>query len=298
MDDNNSSLIPSMDGMPAANVPARYLGAILIDSGKLTHEEAERVLAVQREKGLRFGEAAMDLGFVRQTDLEYALARQFDYPYLLPGESDISPEIVSAYQPFSPQVEAVRALRMQLSQRWFDAEQGGGRALAVVSPGHGEGRSYISANLAVAYAQLGERTLLMDANMRNPRQHELFGLDNRNGLSAILAGRGVQESIQQVPSFPNLQVITGGALPPNPQELLLRPFFLTFLDALSKNFRVIIIDTPAGEKYADGQAIARAAGGALMVIRKNLSRVKSVNSYVSRLTGAKVSVVGSLMNDF
>ncbi len=296
MTPERSNVIPVFDG-PLSGTKGRFLGAILIDAGKLTLEEAERVLNVQREQGLRFGDAALKLGLITEADLQLALAHQFDYPYLVPGDSEISPDVVAAYQPFSDQVEALRALRSQLTLRWFGVEEGG-RALSVVSPSRGEGRSYMAANLAVLFSQLGQRTLLIDADLRSPRQHEFFKLDNRSGLSAVLSGRGDAESIQRVPSFRDLSVLPAGAIPPNPQELLTRPLFQRLLSEMANEFSVIIVDTPARERYADAQAACLATGAALMLVRKDHTRINTVKSFVNELASARIRVLGTVMNEF
>ena len=129
--------------------------------------------------------------------------------------------------------------------RWFDAETER-KALAIVSPSHGEGRSFIAANLAIVFSQLGERTLLVDADLRTPCQHELFKLGNTPGLSGLLAGSSNHHAVLRVPSLPGLSVLPAGAVPPNPQELLGRPAFVEAVYTLSRDFDVIIIDTPAG----------------------------------------------------
>jgi len=152
----------------------------LATPGKLTPEEGERILRHARDKGLRFGDAAVALKLVSQDDIAQMLARQFDYPYLVPGQSNVSPEVVAAWSPFSQQMEALRALRSQLLMRWFTGEKDR-RSLAIVSPGRGEGRSHLAANLAVKFSQMGEKTLLIDADLRSPRQHSLFGLGHVTG---------------------------------------------------------------------------------------------------------------------
>lgn len=281
----------------AGGTPARSVGAILMQNGKLTVEQIERVLQIERDEGLRFGETAVKLGLISEADLRVALAEQFDFPCLLPGDDRLSPELIAAYQPFDPQVEAFRALRAQVTLRWLDAEHGG-RTLAIVSPERGEGRSYLAANLAVVFAQLGARTVLVDANMRNPRQHALFKLSNRNGLSAILAGRGDGSSIQRVEPFDTLSIITAGAIPPNPQELLARPTFSQLLDELAKEFYVVIVDTPAGVGVADVQFICRSTRAALMVLRKDYSRTKTANRLVDELGPTKATLVGTVLNEF
>lgn len=275
---------------------SRSIGAILIDSGKLALDDVERILHVQREHGQRFGDAAVGLGLLTLEDIQFALARQYDYPYLLAGQGEVSEELVAAYQPFSYQVEALRALRSQLMVRWFTGEEER-KTLAIVSPGYGEGRSYLAANLAVVFSQLGEHTLLIDADLRNPRQHELFKLDNNSGLSSILSNRGDVSDIRRIPSFMDLSVLCAGPVPPNPQELLGRPLFSKLLEEMASEFDVIIIDTPAAEEFADVQNIAIRAGSALLLVRAQQTRMSDLRDLAKTLVNSGVVVVGSVLNE-
>lgn len=285
---------PTTQGLSNAE---RSIGAILIDAGRLKPEEAERILRAQRELNLRFGDAAIHLGLLSEADIRQALSRQFDYPYLQHGASKVNEAVVAAYDPFAPQVEALRALRSQLMLRWFDGEQGH-KALAIVSPAKQEGRSWFAANLAVVFSQLGERTLLIDADLRNPVQHKLFGVDNQAGLSTVLAGRAGTEAIKRIPALLDLSVLTAGAVPPNPQELLARNQLTQLLAQLGERFDVILIDTPAGEHCADSQTLAARAGGALMVARRNRSRLTAVRSLAERLQHGNAALVGSVLNQY
>lgn len=275
----------------------RSIGAILIDAGRLSAENAEAILRVQRERGIRFGDAAVELGLLSAADIEFALSRQFDYPYLVKGESDVDESLIAAYNPFSPQVEALRALRSQLMLRWLDADKKR-KALAITSPERGEGRSYLAANLAVVFSQLGEHTLIIDADMRNPCQHALFGLDNRSGLSAVLSGRRGQDAIQRIPAFRDLSVLPAGAVPPNPQELLARPLFAELLDKVTQEFDVVLVDTSSGGEFADAQTVAARAGAALVVARKNVSRIGALTLLAESMGHANTVVVGTVLNEF
>src|SRR4051794_24586147 len=135
-----SNVISAATGATSIQRNDRSIGAILIDAGRLKPEAAEKILRLQREEGLRFGDAATRLGLLTQGDIDFALSRQFDYPYLLPGQSLVSEDLIAAYSPFTTQVEALRALRSQLMLRWFDTDPGH-KALAVVSAERREGRS-------------------------------------------------------------------------------------------------------------------------------------------------------------
>jgi len=271
------------------------IGRLLLDSGKITTQDAEQILRAQKQNGLRFGEAAIKLGLVKEEDIQVALAKQFDYPYLTAGEGNLSSELVAAYEPLTPQVEAIRALRTQLLLRWF---REGRKSLAVVATAPGEGCSYLSANLAVVFSQLGERTLLIDGNLRAPRQHHIFNLGNRAGLSEILAGRASIEAISRIPQLRELSVLTAGATPPNPTELLGRDKLAQLLQSLSGQYDVILIDTPPSSQCGDAQNIASIAGGALLAVRKGHSRLREIETLKASLNGANAPVAGAVINQF
>lgn len=291
------NVIPVNSG-PTAPRGERSIGTILIRAGRLTFESTEKILQLQREQGLRFGDAALQLGLLTAADIELALSHQFDYPYLVHGESPVSARVISAYAPFSPQAAAVSVLRSQLMLRWFDSTDGG-KALAIVSPQRGEGRSFIAANLAVAFSQLGRETLLIDADMRNPVQHALFGINNRSGLSALLVGRGTADAeMHRISGLPGLTVLPAGAQPPNPLELLARPQFPQLLAGCAAEFEVIILDSPATAEHTDGQSIAARAGAALIVARKGSSRMSQVRDAAATVNHTSATIVGTVLNDF
>ena len=278
---------------------SRSLGGILIDSGLLKAEDAERVLLVQKEQNLRFGEAAIRLGLLTEADIQHALSRQFAYAYLrkTPGEErPVSEELVAAYEPFSARVEQLRSIRSQLMLRWFDkAEQR--QVLSVVGAERGEGRSHLAANLAVVFSQLGERTLLVDADMRNPRQHEIFHLENKVGFSTVLSGRSRGDSVVRIPELAGLSVLPAGPMPPNPLELLNRLNFDEFLIQAKASFDVVILDTPAISVGEDAFMTAVRTGAAIAVARSAKTKVSAFSDLVQGLMNAGVSVVGSVLNE-
>lgn len=274
----------------------RPIGAILMDKGLLTPEGAQSILKFQGEAGLPFGDAAIRLGLLAESDIRFALAQQFDYAYLpLTGERPVSEELLAAYQPFSHEVEDLRALRSQLLLRWFDPEAGR-RALALVGTAPGEGRSFLAANLAIVFSQLGARTLLIDADLRHPRQHELFKLDNRAGFSSLLGGLANGDSIVPIAAFSRLSVLPAGPLPPNPLELLNRPSFGQLLRRVAGAHDVILIDTPAAPAFADASMIAARVGAALLVARRNETRITAFSQLARALAASGVALVGSVLN--
>lgn len=275
----------------------RRIGSILAEEGRLDAADIQRVMQLQHMEGLRFGDAALRLGLINVDDLHGAIAKQYNLPHLLPGNDSFSDELVIAQDPFNPRAEELRGLRTQLLIRWSRAGVKH-RVLAIVSPGAGEGRSYVAANLAVAFSQLGERTLLIDADLRNPRQHQIFNVSDRVGLSAVLSGRVGRGAVAPVPEFGALSLLPAGARPPNPQELLAGLGLGVLLHELRTEFDVILIDTAPARAYADAQAVAFRAGNALVVARKDTTRLADTKTVIRELGDMGAHIVGTVFNSF
>ena len=273
------------------------IGSILALDGKLGTRDIDQVMELQRAEGWRFGEAAQRLGLITADDVRCAIAKQYDLPHLLPGNESLSSELVVAYEPFHPRAEELRALRTQLSIRWSNTGTRH-RTLAIVSPGSGEGRSYLAANLAVVFSLLGERTLLIDADLRSPRQHRIFNIPDRSGLSAMLSGRADRSMVLPVPEFAKLSVLPAGAPPPNPQELLSRPALGTFLQEMGAEFDVVLVDTSPARPYADSQSVAFRTGSAIVLARKDHTRIGDTQGVIRELSDAGVRVIGTVLNAF
>jgi chain length determinant protein tyrosine kinase EpsG len=290
------NIVPPLSSIPPVQRKAdSSIGGLLLSSGKITPENAERVLRMQKELGIRFGEAAQRLGLITEQDIQQVLARQFDYPYLQEGETKFSNQLAAAFRPFSPQVETLRAVRSQLMLRWF---ANGHKSLAIVGVNPGDGVSMFAANLAVVFSQLGENTLLVDANLRRPRQSEIFDLNTRAGLSDVLAGRAGVEAVTKIDSFVSLSVLAAGTLPPNPQELLSRASFGTLNNTLAQNYDVVLYDVAAYATGADLLSIAARAGGVLLVARKNETLLADIHTMTEQLAQSGAKVVGSVLVEF
>jgi protein-tyrosine kinase len=275
----------------------RSIGDIISEANNLSTEQIEQILAYQRENGVRFGEAAVALGLANTDDVMWALAQQFHYPYASEGKNKLDPEIVVATSPFSEQAEAFRTIRSHLIMKVYSGE-GPRPAIAVLSPDSGDGKTFFAANIAAAFSQLPGRTLLIDADMRNPRLHELFALPNRSGgLSSILSGRTASKVIQPVKELPNLYVLPVGP-PPNPLELLERPAFDLMLREIKTKFDRIVIDTPAASLGTDAAVIAARAGAALVVTRQNKSRIDSLQQLLKTVQMSPAKLIGAIVNEF
>lgn len=288
---------PEMNASPATTLEARSIGDIIRDLRELSSVEVERILAYQSAHGVRFGEAAVALGLASEEDVLSALAQQFHYPLASAERRVSSPELIVLNQPFSVQAEAIRGTRSQITMRLH----GGAfarTAVAVISPEQGDGKTYFAANMAVSLAQLGGRTLLIDADLRAPRQHEVFRVSNAVGLSNVLSGRAEAKVIQSVEGIPELFVLPGGSIAPNPLELIERPAFGLLLRELSGKFDHVIVDTAAASLGADACMTAAKCGAALILARKHACRYAALQDLVASLSGSSVTLLGAVINEF
>ncbi|TDR77820.1 chain length determinant protein tyrosine kinase EpsG [Paludibacterium purpuratum] len=269
------------------------IGQWLLDRGRLTPSQAEKVLRLQRESGLRFGEAALSLGFVAQSDIDQALAIQFAFPYFSADDLSFSAKLFAAFRPFSAEVEALRNLRSQLLLRWFGQ---GHKALAIAQPNQASLDRCLAANLAIVFSQLGERTLLIDANLRRETRSDLFGQAGQPGLSELLSQRAGIEVITRLDELCDLSVLESGALPPNPQELLSRSGFEGLLRALSEQYQVIIVDTPAFDRASDVLLVAARAGGTLLSVEADATALEGLTLLCDALQQLGSEVLGSVLH--
>jgi len=272
------------------------LGDILSRTAGLTADQVQQVLDHQRDHGGRFGEAVVALGLARHEDVVWALSQQFHYPYLPLDERDVSEELVVANQPFADHVERFRELRSQLLLGAM-APQQGQHALAILSAEKGAGKTFIAANLAVAFSQLAGRTLLIDADLRNARLHDVFGVESSPGLSGILAGRCEANVITPVKRLPNLFLLPAGVRSPNPTELLHRASFGLLIRDLLNSFDHVLIDTPAASLGADARIIANHCGAAMLIGSKGQSQLPPLQKLVKQLTSSQVKIAGVLVNE-
>lgn len=285
------------DALSLSSSVNKSIGSIVSEANNLSPEQVETILEHQRQTGLKFGEAGVALGILKPKDVIWALAQQFSYPYVLPNSASVSSELVTACDPFSTAAESFRDIRSQILQT--NAEMGSGRRpLAVVSPASGDGRTYVAANLAVTFSQLGARTILVDADMRNPGLQRVFNLDAKSGLSSVLAGRSEANVIQPIKAFENLFVLPVGIVPPNPLELVQGRAFSQLMLDLVLRFDQVIVDTTAFTRGADAKVIARQCGEALVVARPGVSRMPELQEIAQTLNKPNFNVHGIVTNRY
>jgi protein-tyrosine kinase len=289
---------PDANAAASANLHDRSMGDLLRSARGLSQNEVNQIAAFQHESGLRFGQAAVALKLASDDDVLWALSQQYHYPYAPQARSDRYPELVAASDPFSPEAEVFRDLCSQVSMNHSGSTNGRSPlALSVVSPDVGDGKTFLAANLAVAFSQVGGRTLLVDADMRTPRQHAVFGVSGATGLSTVLAGRAEANVIQSVPDLPSLFVMPVGTVPPNPMELLQRPAFGLLMQELLSKFDHVVVDTPAFARGADARVIAARCASTIAVGRKGTTRMAAMDRLIGALSTGRTRLAGVVMNE-
>ncbi|TIV38032.1 MAG: polysaccharide biosynthesis tyrosine autokinase [Mesorhizobium sp.] len=194
--------------------------------------------------------------------------------------------------------EAYRSLRTSLQ---FSGAEGAPRSLLVTSSEPAEGKSTTAFKLGQDFAALGARVLLVDADLRKPNLHRLFGLDNTIGLSNLLTNTVRREDLATIfrpTKYPNVTVLTSGTIPPNPADLLSSPKMAVIVTSLGKRHDVVIIDAPPIVGLSDAPILSRLAEGTLMVVSTNQVTRKSAKTALKRLRAAGANVVGAAMSKF
>jgi capsular exopolysaccharide synthesis family protein len=274
----------------------------------------DRIVDTMRNEHLSFGEAAIQLGLATAKDLEEASVWVSQQPressvietairraqgnrqIALRHGGTVRPgsQLMLYHEPDSVRSERIRALRTEMMLLLEDVRRG--NTCALLSPGPAEGRSQLCAELAMAFAQLGRRTLLVDADLRHPRQHILFGADNQWGLAQALA-TGESPYLYSVDGLPEMSLLAAGMQPPNPLELVSNRRFDRLMDDWRRSYDFVLIDTPPVSMYADALAIATAARRVLVVNRTDAT-FTDMKDLLRRLAPTQARILGSVLNKF
>jgi protein-tyrosine kinase len=205
-------------------------------------------------------------------------------------------ELIIAHDHRHPRSEQLRSLRSKLLLK--TAARRAGMFFAMLSPSAREGRSQLAAELAICFAQLGGRTLLVDADLRRPCQHEIFaGSSNELGLAQALAGTA-QARLHAVQGLPKMAVLTSGGRPPNPAELLHGLRFKRLIAEWRNSFEYVVFDTPPVSEFSDGLAVAKAAGNVLVLSRAKLTTFNALKEMSRNLEPVQARVLGAIISDF
>lgn len=166
----------------------------------------------------------------------------------------------------------------------------------VTSPTANNGKTLNSINLAVSFAQMGKKTLLIDSDMRNPTIHRMFSVPSKNGLSEILAGLTDNITVSKT-DIENLSILTAGKIPPNPAELLASERMDKLLEFVKEHYDCVFIDTPPINIVTDATVFAQKSTGYILVIKANTSDSNDVKTAVSNLEHIDGNILGFVLND-
>ncbi len=171
------------------------------------------------------------------------------------------------------------------------------RAIAFTSTSPQEGKSATTSNMAISFAQLGERVLIVDADLRKPRLHKIFKVRNKTGLSDVLTGRASAEDVIQKTAIDNLSILPSGPHPPNPAELLNSKRMKEFLDNVRRRYAVVLVDLPPVLAVIDPVIVAAMADMTVIVVRMGTTTRKPLRRAIEELGRGKADIIGIILND-
>lgn len=203
--------------------------------------------------------------------------------------------LIMAHDPYDPRCEKIRALRTELLMRRESSDRAD--IVALLSPCTGEGRSLLAAELAIAFAQTGRPTLLVDADLRHPQQHLLFGANNRHGLSQAIV-YGMEPQLHTVHGLPRMSLLTAGAAPSNPLELLSSSCFAGMIEDWRDNFEYVVMDTSPVMHFSDGLVVASLVGRVLALSRAQHTPYKDMQDMLRRLAATRSQILGAVISHF
>ncbi|HEX9935489.1 MAG TPA: polysaccharide biosynthesis tyrosine autokinase [Longimicrobium sp.] len=203
-------------------------------------------------------------------------------------------ELVSATAPNSSPAEAFRVLRTNLI---FSQAVRTLKTVVVTSCTPGEGKTTTAANLAITFAQQGLQVLLVDCDLRRARLHMLFDARRDPGLTHLVLGHNTVQEVVQPTSVEGLFLLTSGALPPNPQELLGGPRMQRSLDELASRFDLVVLDTPPLLATADAAVLAARVDGVVMVVRAAVTERAAAREVTTQIRGLDAHLLGVVLND-
>ncbi len=197
-------------------------------------------------------------------------------------------------EPQSAEAEAYRTIRTAI---YFGVPSGQAKTLLITSPAPGDGKTTMVSNLAIAMAQAGQRTLILDGDFRNPNQHKIFEIESDGGLSNVLAGRGQLSDFIQRTKVEGLEVLPCGPIPPNPSEMLNSQAFVNILEELSGKYDHVLIDSPPVMPVTDARILGAMTDVTLLVLRAEKSTRKAAEQSRDGLLSVGASILGVVVND-
>jgi capsular exopolysaccharide synthesis family protein len=202
--------------------------------------------------------------------------------------------IMMQVHPDSSTSEAYRSLRFNIECSVFGREA---KTITITSSGRGEGKTTTAVNLAVAYAQIGKKVILLDADLRNPSIHLAFGEDNGIGLTNYLVNRNALDGIIRETTIENLSILTTGPVQQNPSSLLASKSMDDLLIELRAKYDMVIVDTPSVLTLTDAKIMATKCDGVLLIVEYGRVKRGAAKKVKEELMLAKAKLIGVVMNE-
>jgi len=310
--------IGSADPVAETKSAPTHADPVFLSHTHLSREKLDLIEQTMRISGMSFTDSALHLGLLTQAEIERAVASTLsqlavEQPSLIEAAlrkastgRDLvlrqgppvkpGPRLVPVLDPSSKRGEQIRALRTQLLL--LSEASRTATSIAILSPRGGDGRSQLAAELALSFAQLGKRTLLVDADMRRPTLQNLFNCIPEAGLADAIATDSAPH-LHPVQDLHDMKFLAAGhTLRTNPLELLSDNRFARIMQSWQNNYAFIVLDTPPIAEYADALAIATLAGRALIIGRAKHTTYKDLRSMMRRLAITQTRVMGAVLNQF
>lgn len=203
-------------------------------------------------------------------------------------------KIIVATKPHSPVSEQFRTIRTNIMYSSIDRPI---RSVLFTSAVAGAGKSTIAANVAIAYAQAGKKTLLLDGDLRRPTCHYTFKVSNQKGLSTAIVNDIALEDLVNQTEFDDLDLITSGPIPPNPSELLSSKKLTQFIDHLKFQYEMIIVDSPPLLSVTDAQLLSKSADGVILITDVENNNRNHLLEAKDLLNKADANIIGLVLNN-
>jgi capsular exopolysaccharide synthesis family protein len=202
-------------------------------------------------------------------------------------------QLITHINPKSPVSEQYRSVRTNLQ---FASVDNAIQTLVITSSGPEEGKSVTAANVAVTFAQQGQRVLLIDADLRKPTVHYTFRLENGKGLSNYLIGENQLIDVISKSNVENLGIVTSGPIPPNPSEILSSKRMGQFIEEAKQHFDMVIFDTPPVLAVTDPAIMAKQCDGVLLIVRSKSTEYEAAKKAKEQLEQVKANILGVVLN--
>ncbi len=201
--------------------------------------------------------------------------------------------IITHTNPKSPVSEAYRVLRTNIQYASIDNPL---KTIVITSSGPMEGKTTTVTNLAVTFAQMGSRVLLIDADLRKPKVHKVFMLSNDTGLTNLLTSHEPNSKFIRSTAIPNLDILTSGTIPPNPSELLNSNTMKQFLQKLREEYDIILLDAPPVGSVTDAAIISTYVDGTILVARSAKVEREALKRSRELLDKVNANIIGVVLN--